>query len=144
MPCSGRFGQSDLAYLERDIMPTHSGGCHCGAVTFEFDAPDTVTATDCNCSICALTGHQHVFAAHEDFRLLSGQDALSEYQFGSKTARHLFCKHCGVKAFYQPRSHPDRYSINLKAIKPGTLTVSDFIIFDGQNWEDNIHQLRSH
>ena len=127
---------------ESKLMPTHTGGCHCGAVTFQFEAPASVSMTKCNCSICSLSAYQHVFIFESDFTLLSGAEDLMEYNFGTGTARHLFCRHCGVKAFYRPRSHPDRYSVNYRAVTPGTLSISEVIPFDGQDWEGNIKTLK--
>ena len=123
-------------------MPIHTGQCHCGAVSFEFKAPAKVSVTDCNCSICVLTAYQHVFIPEADFTLISGTEDLTEYNFGSGTARHLFCRHCGVKAFYRPRSHPESYSVNYRAVTAGTLEISEIIPFDGQDWEGNIKALK--
>jgi len=120
----------------------HKGGCHCGAITFQFRGPPTTQVTQCNCSICSISAYQHVFVAESDFTLLTGEQDLTEYRFGSGAALHLFCRHCGVKAFYRPRSHPDKYSVNFRAITSGTLTISEVILFDGQNWEKNIRALR--
>jgi hypothetical protein len=53
----------------------------------------------CNCSICSKARAWLAAVDGEAFRLLSGADVLSEYSFGAKRIRHLFCKHCGVKAF---------------------------------------------
>jgi len=122
-------------------MPKHKGECHCGAVKFEFEAPEMVSVTLCNCSICNKTGFQHVFIPHEDLVFLSGEDHLKTYTFGSHTAKHTFCPTCGVKPLYQPRSHPDKYSVNLRCIEGGTLAISETIEFDGQNWEKNISDL---
>jgi hypothetical protein len=125
-----------------DDMPEHKGACHCGAVTFAFKAPSILTMTQCNCSVCSLSAYEHVFVPEDDFTLLTGAQDLTEYRFGSKAAIHLFCRHCGVKAFYRPRSHPDKYSVNFRAITPGTLTISKVFPFDGKNWARNIQALR--
>ena len=100
---------------------THRGGCHCGRVRFEVDAPAAVDALDCNCSICRMTGFLHLIVPAARFRLLDGEDALTEYRFNTGAARHLFCGHCGVKAFYVPRSHPDGYSVNVRCLDAGTV-----------------------
>ena len=60
---------------------------------------------DCNCSMCSKTGFLHLIVPHEDFTLVSGADALTSYRFGTGAANHIFCKYCGIKSFYQPRSH---------------------------------------
>ena len=69
------------------------------------------------------------------FRLLSGEDCLTEYRFDSGEARHLFCRHCGIKSFYLPRSHPDGVSVNARCLDPGTVEAMNITQFDGQNWE---------
>ncbi len=113
-----------------------TGACHCRAVTFEAVIRDAaLELLDCNCSICSRTGHLHLFIPHADFTLLSGEDDLVSYRFGSGRAEHLFCRHCGVKAFYQPRSHPGAWSVNYHCVdEPHGLTP---VIrpFDGRNWE---------
>ena len=119
----------------------HIGGCHCGAVKFAFEAPEAMPLTLCNCSICDKVGYQHIFVPHGDLTFLSGETDLRTYTFGSKTAKHTFCPTCGVKPLYQPRSHPDKYSVNLRCIHEGTLTISETIEFDGRNWEKNINSL---
>ncbi|HWH22747.1 MAG TPA: GFA family protein [Allosphingosinicella sp.] len=112
-----------------------SGGCHCRAVRFEAEVPPAVEVIDCNCSICSMTGFRHLIVPHGDFRLLSGSDRLTSYRFGTGAAEHLFCSVCGIKSFYQPRSHPECWSINLNALDdPECLSVR-YLSFDGRNWE---------
>jgi hypothetical protein len=102
-------------------LVTHRGGCHCGAVAFEVDAPADFTALECSCSICRMTGFLHLIVPKSRFRLLRGAEDLSEYRFNTRTARHLFCRHCGIKSFYVPRSNPDGYSINVHCLHQQTL-----------------------
>jgi len=123
-------------------MVQHSGGCHCGTIRFEFEAPEMMSLTLCNCSICDKTGFQHVFLPHSDLTFLSGKDQLQTYTFGSHIAKHTFCSTCGIKPLYQPRSHPDKYSVNLRCIDAGTLTIFETIDFDGQNWDKSISDLQ--
>ena len=115
-------------------MTEVQGGCHCGAVRFVAQLPDgPVPALDCNCSICAMTGFLHVMVPHERFKLIAGRGALTSYRFGTGAAEHLFCSTCGVKSFYQPRSHPDAWSVNANCLDtPVDLAVERF---DGRNWE---------
>jgi len=111
------------------------GGCHCKRVRFAAEVSPTVEILDCNCSMCAMTGFRHLIVPHEDFTLLSGAGDLTSYRFGTGAAEHLFCKHCGVKSFYQPRSHPDAWSVNLNALdESGALKITAKR-FDGRNWE---------
>ena len=113
----------------------HRGGCHCRRVRFEVDAPAVLDALDCNCSICRMTGFLHLIVPAARFRLLSGEDALAEYRFNTGTAKHLFCRHCGVKAFYVPRSHPDGYSVNVRCLDAGTVESVNITAFDDDNRE---------
>jgi hypothetical protein len=111
------------------------GGCHCRVVRFEAQVPDAVEILECNCSICSMSGYRHLIVPHRDFQLLSGEEALTSYRFGTGAANHLFCSICGVKSFYQPRSHPGAWSVNLNALDdPGPLTIRTRS-FDGRNWE---------
>ncbi|HUA80156.1 MAG TPA: GFA family protein [Dyella sp.] len=112
----------------------YQGSCHCGAVKFEVEAPETIACEECNCSICAKFGYLHLIVPASRFRLLQGESSLTEYTFNTGTAKHLFCKVCGVKAFYVPRSNPDGYDVNVRCLDPppATLVIEPF---DGRNWE---------
>ena len=113
-----------------------SGGCHCGTVRFRFTMPDTqVELLDCNCSMCSRTGFLHLIVPHGDFELLTAREAVTSYRFGTGAAEHLFCGTCGVKSFYQPRSHPEAWSINFRCLDDGHGLQAQIRAFDGQNWE---------
>lgn len=116
-------------------MKTHFGGCHCGAVKFEVIAPADITVNECNCSICSMTGYLHLIVPAERFKLINGQEDLTTYKFNTGTASHLFCRHCGIKSFYIPRSHPDGVSVNVRCLKPETLGKISLKATDGRNWE---------
>jgi hypothetical protein len=118
----------------------YKGGCHCGAVKFEVEAPENITCQECNCSICSKSGFLHLIVPKSTFRLLTGEDNLTTYTFNTRTARHRFCRTCGIKSFYIPRSNPDGYDINVRCLEPQPLEV---IIepFDGKNWELHAHKL---
>jgi hypothetical protein len=110
-----------------------AGGCHCGAIRFEADIPDGAAAQTCTCSICAMTGFIHVIVPASRFRLLSGRNELTAYRFNTGVAEHLFCKVCGVKSFYRPRSNPDGWSVNARCLDDAPpLDLSEF---DGRHWE---------
>ena len=118
-------------------MVMHTGGCHCGRVRFEVDAPAQIEVTDCNCSICSKAGYLHLIVPKSQFRLLSGEDVLTTYEFNTGRAKHLFCSVCGVKSFYRPRSHPDGYSVNARCLEGGTVAGMKVIAMDGVNWEQS-------
>jgi len=122
-------------------MTTHLGGCHCGRVRFEVDAPAVIDATDCNCSICRMSGFLHLIVSNKEFRLLAGDDALTTYTFNTGAAKHHFCKTCGVKSFYVPRSHPDGVSVNVHCLDAATVEDVRVTPFDGANWEQNVAKL---
>lgn len=114
---------------------THHGGCHCRRVRFEVEAPAIVDALDCNCSMCRMTGFLHLIVPAARFRLVQGDDAVAEYRFDTGTARHLFCRHCGVKSFYVPRSHPDGFSVNVRCLDPGSVVELRITPFDDDDRE---------
>eukprot|EP01138_Halocafeteria_seosinensis_P002512 gb/GECG01002570.1/.p1 GENE.gb/GECG01002570.1/~~gb/GECG01002570.1/.p1 ORF type:complete len:138 (+),score=4.19 gb/GECG01002570.1/:1-414(+) len=119
---------------ERELR-VHSGGCHCGKVYFEFEAPAHVVAWSCNCSICAMRRNDHIMVPDSKFYLKRGQDELSLYQFGTRTAKHYFCRNCGITSFYKPRSNPDGYGITAHCVFSRNFESVEFRTFDGQNWE---------
>lgn len=119
-------------------MTIHKGGCHCGRVEFEIEAPATIEATECNCTICSMCGFLHLFVSRKNFRLLRGENELSTYTFNTGVAQHYFCSHCGIKSFYIPRSHPEGYSINVHCLNPDTIESITVEPFDGRNWEKNV------
>jgi hypothetical protein len=124
-------------------LVTHRGGCHCGAVAFEVDAPARILASDCNCSICRMTGFLHLIVPRSRFRLLQGAEQLTEYQFNTGTARHFFCSHCGIKSFYIPRSNPDGYSVNARCLDPATVEHIEAELFDDNDREASDARVRA-
>ncbi len=117
------------------------GGCHCRAVRFSCKVQQTVDLLQCNCSICSRTGFLHMIVPHADFTLLSGSDAMTSYRFGTGQAEHLFCKICGIKSFYQPRSHPESWSVHFACLDEGHGLKAEVIAFDGRNWEEAAKEL---
>jgi len=118
------------------------GGCHCGAVEWEATLDDDIVAHECNCSICEMTGFVHVIIPKAKFKLVAGEDQLAEYRFNSGAAIHYFCKICGVKSFYTPRTNPDGYSLNLRAMDRAQFKNITIEPFDGRNWEQNAGSLK--
>ena len=120
----------------------YEGSCHCAAVRFQVEANEELELLDCNCSLCQMQGYQHLIVPKSAFRLLHGDDALSCYRFHTGVAQHLFCKHCGVKSFYIPRSNPDGVSVNARCIDTSAAHSVTLVPFDGQDWEANGPGLR--
>lgn len=121
-------------------MKSYKGSCHCGAVRFAVELADEVEVEDCNCSICVKAGFLHLIVPKRQFSLLAGEEHLTTYTFNTGVAKHTFCKHCGMKPFYTPRSNPDGVDINVRCLdqKPPAIRV---VPFDGQNWEQNAASL---
>lgn len=117
------------------MLQTYEGGCHCGQVRIRVQA-DLTQISECNCSICTMKGILHLVVPLDRFELLHGEDAITTYKFGTGVAKHTFCRHCGIHAFYTPRSELDKISVNarcLDGIDHDLLHPSR--MFDGQNWE---------
>jgi hypothetical protein len=128
------------------------GGCHCGAVRFRV-LVRAFEAIDCNCSMCTKKGFLHLIVPPEDFELVSGEagrglgaaekDGLSTYTFNTHTAKHHFCKTCGIHAFYEPRSHPGQIDVNVRCLDdPKDIERFTIRPFDGRNWEENVDAIR--
>jgi hypothetical protein len=113
----------------------HVGSCHCGAVRIEVEAPSELVAHECNCSMCARTGFLHLIVPAEDLRLVAGEAMLETYTFNTGVARHYFCRTCGCRPFYVPRSNPDGFSVNVRCLDHSTIARLVIEPFDGQNWE---------
>jgi hypothetical protein len=116
------------------MMQTMDGGCHCGRVRFRVSA-DLESVTECNCSICRKKAFLHLIVPPEKFELLSGKDDLATYEFNTRTAKHTFCKHCGIHSFYVPRSDPDKIDVNVRCLDEVDLDAIAPKPFDGRNWE---------
>lgn len=119
----------------------HSGSCHCGAIVIEVEAPAEIEAYECNCSICARTAFLHLVVPAASLALVQGRDAISTYTFNTGVARHYFCRHCGCRPFYVPRSNPDGYSVNVRCLDASTIAHLTVTPFDGQNWEQHADAL---
>lgn len=122
-------------------LVTHHGGCHCGAVQFEVAASAKLEVDECNCSMCQCYGYQHLIVPKSRFSLTTDRAALTRYQFNTHTAEHFFCRVCGVKSFYIPRSHPEGISVNARCLADDTIEAIAVRPFDGKNWEANVEYL---
>ena len=124
-------------------MVTHLGSCHCKQIKFEVLGEKNIKVLDCSCSICSILNYKHYIVDKSQFKLLKGKKYLSTYTFNTNVAKHLFCKNCGIKSFYIPRSHPDSISVNLNCIHSKTINKVKIIKFDGKHWNKNINKIKS-
>ncbi len=124
-------------------MPLYHGSCHCGAIRFEIETViDRVT--ECNCSICRKKGILLKRVPPEKFRLLSDENQLGTYQFGTMIAMHHFCKICGIHTFTRPRAEPEMISVNVRTLNDFDITREqpEIVQFDGQHWEAAVASLK--
>lgn len=122
-------------------MMWHRGTCHCGAVAIEVEAPAHLEAFECDCSMCERTGFLHLIVPARRMRLLRGADSLSVYSFNTHVAQHYFCKVCGCRPYYVPRSNPNGFSVNARCLDKASITELVVRPFDGKNWERQAQEL---
>ncbi|HEX3770780.1 MAG TPA: GFA family protein [Polyangiaceae bacterium] len=111
----------------------HTGGCHCGKVRYEVNIDLSAPVISCNCSMCNKKGTLLAFAPASEFKLLQGQDALTNYQFNKKVLDHLFCSTCGVTSFARGkgRDGAPMVAINTRCIDGVAVDKLQVKHFDG-------------
>ncbi len=115
---------------------THQGSCHCGQVKYEVQIDLSQPAATCNCSICSRTGTMLSFVPADRFTLLSGEEALTDYQFGRQRIHHLFCSRCGVRSFARGVK-PDgsaMVAVNVRCLEGVDLAQVPVRQFDGRSF----------
>ena len=113
---------------------TYTGSCHCGNVRYRVST-DLSKVMQCNCSICSKAGYLLTFVPAEKFKLVSGEENLSDYRFHKKKIRHLFCKTCGVETFgrrVKPEPGKDTLAVNVRCLKGVELKDLNLKFYDGR------------
>ena len=99
-------------------MNNYQGSCHCGKVSFNFECPEIIKGLRCNCSICIRKGAlmSSDVIPQKSLIIISGEDALSMYQFNTNVAKHYFCNICGIYPFHETMRMPGHFRINLGCV----------------------------
>lgn len=101
-----------------DDRKQHTATCHCGTVRFRVRLTDGFNAIRrCTCSYCRMRGAIAASAELSDIDFMEGEDNLTLYQFNTGTAKHYFCKTCGIYTHHQRRSNPNQFGINIACIE---------------------------
>lgn len=147
--------------MTREVL--HKGSCHCQKVKFQIIHSPHLELNECNCSICYIKGKNAAsqdskpslkvssitsfpyFPGFQGFvieksalKSLEGKENLETYKFGTGTAHHMFCKHCGISPLTVPRSYPDGYNINYRCLQRDNVSSINVTPRDGQNWEQEM------
>lgn len=112
----------------------YQGSCHCGAVRFSYEGETIGKGLRCNCSLCARKGAMMSQEAipPEQFKIEAREDALGLYQFGIKTAKHYFCRNCGIYTFHETARKPGHFRVNLGCIDGIDPFALEADVFDGK------------
>ena len=112
----------------------YTGGCHCGSVRYEVTMA-LGEVLQCNCSICSKTGSLLAFAPADQFRLISGADRLTDYQFGRKRIHHLFCATCGIRSFARGTGPDGKEvrAVNVRCLDDIDVAALQIRHFDGKS-----------
>lgn len=113
----------------------YQGSCHCGSIKFEYDGDKIEKGLRCNCSICSRKGAMMStqFIAAEKLNIDADQGALGLYQFGAKTAKHYFCRQCGIYTFHETARKPGHFRVNLGCIEDLDTSQFEVDVFDGKH-----------
>ena len=117
------------------VQKKHRASCHCGSIVIELDLPDgLVDLRRCDCSLCRRRGAIAASVLLSNIKIVEGEEFLVLYQFNTKTAKHYFCRQCGIYTHHQRRSNPEQYGFNvacLEGINP--LKIKEIPTKDGVN-----------
>ena len=117
------------------MSQNYEGSCHCGAVKFSYEGDKIEKGLRCNCSLCARKGAimTQQTIPQEDLKIEDDNDALELYQFGAKTAKHYFCKNCGIYTFHETARFPGHFRVNIGCLNDIDSVDLAYDVFDGKH-----------
>lgn len=115
------------------VMQSYKGSCHCGAIQFSFEAEPFTRGIRCNCSFCVKRGTMVHPVPAEKFNIEATEGALGLYQWGAKSAKHYFCRNCGIHPFSEAARWPGQYMVNLGCVEGVDTFALETTMFDGRN-----------
>ena len=113
----------------------YEGSCHCGAIRFSFEGEAITRGLRCNCSMCSRKGAMMTpeFIPEEQLKIEAKEGALGLYQFGKKTAKHYFCKNCGIYTFHETARKSGHFRVNLGCVEGVDPFSLEADVFDGKH-----------
>jgi hypothetical protein len=130
-------GRRALGESEDAMKRTYSGGCQCGKVRYEVALDLSGPVISCNCSRCGRLGSLFAFAPVEDFKLVSGEGDLTNFQFNKHVIHHLFCSTCGIESFARgkrPVDGADVVAINARCLDGVDIDTLEIKKVDGRKF----------
>lgn len=137
LPIGLRFSFSapkNSTNLKKEIMTTHTGSCHCGAIAFDVDG-EIDSGLACNCSICSRRASLLWFVPRTALRLKTPESDASTYTFNKHVIKHCFCAKCGIHTFGEgtdPKGNAIA-AVNLRCIENLDLSKVPVNEFDGKS-----------
>lgn len=104
--------------MDKKFIGTQKGSCHCGKAEFEVELANGLeNIRRCNCSLCRRKGAIIASVPIAKLKIVKGEGNLSLYQWNTKTAKHYFCKTCGIYTHHQRRSNSNEFGFNIACIE---------------------------
>jgi hypothetical protein len=121
------------------------GGCHCKNIQFEFKTQvefPNLSVRRCDCSYCTKSGTRYVSDPAGDLVVnIESREQLQPYQFGTKSAKFLVCKTCGIVALALCEIDGHTYGIvNVNALDEADhfSRHASVMSYEGESLEDRL------
>lgn len=129
------FYLTHSSFCYTSSMTTYTGGCHCKKVQYEVEIDNLGEVISCNCSICSKRGWLLTFVPKESFKLKTGEDELTDYQFNKHLIHHLFCTTCGTASFGSGSDDKgnEAITINVRCLDNVDIDTLSITQYDGKS-----------